>query len=121
MNNFTFSSPTGIIFGRGVTDSVGSELAARGYHRALLVYGQGSVIRTGTLDRVRTSLEQAGMAYVELGGVRPNPEIASVREGIELARAKQVDIIVPVGGGSAMDCAKGIAMGVPYEGDAWDF
>lgn len=121
MNNFVFSSPTRIVFGRGATDSVGSELALLGHKRALLVYGQGSVVRTGTLERVRASLAQAGMTYVELGGVRPNPEIGLVRTGIELARTECVDVIVPVGGGSAMDCAKGVAIGVPYEGDAWDF
>lgn len=121
MNNFTFFSPTRIVFGRGVTDSVGPALAELGYRRALVVYGKGSVVRTGTLERVRASLARAGVTCVELGGVRPNPEIGLVRAGIDIARAEQVDVIVPVGGGSAMDCAKGIAIGVPYEGEAWDF
>lgn len=121
MNNFTFCSPTKFVFGRDVTDQVGAELAGAGYHRALIVYGQGSVVRTGTLDRVRASLDAAGVSHVELGGVRPNPEIGLVREGAELAAREEVDIVLPVGGGSAMDCAKGIAIAAGYKGDAWDF
>ena len=121
MNNFTFCSPTKFAFGRGVTDQVGAELAASGYRRALIVYGQGSVVRTGTLDRVKASLDAAGVSHVELGGVRPNPEIGLVREGAELAARAGVDLVLPVGGGSAMDCAKGIALSAGYEGDPWDF
>ena len=121
MNNFTFCSPTKFVFGRGVTDQVGAELAGAGHRRALIVYGQGSVVRTGTLDRVKASLDAAGVSHVELGGVRPNPEVELVREGAELAEREGVDIVLPVGGGSAMDCAKGIALCAGYEGDAWDF
>lgn len=121
MNDFSFYSPTRIVFGRGVTDKVGAHLAEAGYTKALVVFGQGSVVRTGTLDRVKASLDQAGISHVELGGVRPNPEIGLVRQGIELARSEQVDVVLPVGGGSAMDCAKAIALGVPYDGDVWDF
>ena len=81
MNDFTFYSPTRFVFGRGACDRVGAELATAGYRRALLVYGGGSVVRCGTLDRVKASLDASGIGHVELGGVRPNPEIASVREG----------------------------------------
>ena len=121
MNDFTFYTPTRYVFGRGVTDRVGAELATAGYRRALVVYGQGSAVRSGTLARVLASLDAASVAHVELGGVRPNPEIGLVRQGIELARAEGVDVLLPVGGGSAMDCAKAIGLGVPYEGDEWDF
>ncbi len=121
MNDFTFHLPTRFVFGRGVTDRVGTELAALGFSRALIVYGGGSVVRTGTLDRVKASLDAAGIEHVELGGVRPNPEIGLVRTGIELARERKVDLILPVGGGSAMDASKAIALGVPYDGDVWDF
>ena len=121
MNDFSFYSPTRIVFGRGVADRVGAELASAGYERALVVYGQGSVVRTGTLDRVLASLDAAGVAHAELSGVRPNPEVASVREGIALARELEADVVVPVGGGSAMDAAKGVAIGAGYEGDVWDF
>ena len=121
MNDFVFYSPTEFIFGKGVTDQVGEHIAKRGYKRALLVYGKGSVVRTGTLDRVKKSLAASGVETVELAGVRPNPEVGLVREGIELARKENVDVVFPVGGGSAIDCAKAIAFGVPYEGDVWDF
>ncbi len=121
MNDFVYYSPTEFVFGRGVTDCVGEHVAARGFKRALLVYGKGSVIRTGTLDRVKKSLAAAGVEVVELAGVRPNPEVGLVREGIELARAESVDLVFPVGGGSTIDCAKAIAFGVPYDGDVWDF
>ncbi len=121
MNDFSFYSPTRFVFGRKATDKVGETLSASGYRRALIVYGQGSVVRLGTLDRVKASLDAAGVEHVELGGVRPNPEIGLVREGVELARKHGVDVILPVGGGSAMDCAKAIALGAVYDGDVWDF
>lgn len=121
MNDFTFQSPTAIVFGRGAADRTGAELARAGYQKALIVYGQGSVVRTGVLDRVKRSLDEAGVAYVELGGVRPNPEIGLVRTGVRIAREREVDIVVPVGGGSAIDCAKAIALGAVYDGDVWDF
>ena len=112
MNDFEFYSPTRFVFGRGVTDAVGQHVAKLGYKRALLVYGGGSVVRTGTLARVKESLVKAGVEFVELSGVRPNPEAASVREGIAVARQNDVDLVLPVGGGSTIDCAKAIAFGV---------
>lgn len=121
MNDFIFCSPTEFVFGRGVTDSVGQGVAKKGFKRALLVYGKGSVVRLGTLDRVRRSLEAAGVEFVELGGVRPNPEVTTVREGIAMVRENHVDVILPVGGGSAIDCAKAIGFGALYDGDVWDF
>ena len=121
MNDFVFCSPTRFVFGRGVTDKVGEEVAALGLRKVLLAYGQGSVIRMGTLDRVRASLDAAGVAYVEAGGARPNPEVGWVRETIELARSSEVQGVLAVGGGSVIDAAKAVAFGVPYEGDVWDF
>lgn len=120
MKDFSFSCPTSFVFGRGVTDRVGGELSRRGYARALVVYGQGSVVRTGTLRRVLASLDEAGVAHEELGGVRPNPEVGSVRDGIAAARADEVDVVLAVGGGSVIDAAKAVAVGVPYDGDVWD-
>lgn len=121
MNDFVFQSPTRFVFGRGYADRVGTEVAALGARRILLVYGGGSVVRTGLLDRVKGSLGAAGVAYVELAGVRPNPELELVRHGIELARDERVDLVLAVGGGSAIDCSKAIAFGTPYQGDVWDF
>lgn len=121
MRDFVFSSPTEFIFGKGVVDQVGDRLAERGCKNALVVYGKGSVVRNGTLDRVRASLDAAGVAYYELAGVRPNPEIASVRDGVALAREAGVDVVLPVGGGSIIDCAKAVSVAAGYEGDPWDF
>ena len=121
MNDFVFQSPTRFVFGRGYADRIGGEVAALGAKRALLVYGGGSVVRTGLLARVTASLEAAGVEHVELSGVRPNPEVGLVRKGIELARREHVDLVLAVGGGSVIDCSKAIAFGTPYQGDVWDF
>lgn len=121
MNDFVFCSPTRFVFGRGAVEKVGDELAAQGLKNVLVVYGKGSVERLGTLDRVRAALDAAGVAHVEAGGVRPNPEVQWVRSAIETARERKVDGILAVGGGSAIDAAKATAFGVPYEGDVWDF
>lgn len=121
MNDFVFQSPTRFVFGRGYADRIGGEVAALGAKRVLLVYGGGSVVRTGLLARVTASLEAAGVELVELSGVRPNPEVGLVRTGIELARREHVDLVLAVGGGSVIDCSKAIAFGVPYQGDVWDF
>ena len=120
MNDFTFCCPTAFVFGRGVTERTGAELAARGHERALVVYGQGSVVRTGTLARILASLDEAGVAHAELGGARPNPEVGHVREGIAAARALGADIILAVGGGSAIDTAKAVSAGVPLDVDVWE-
>ena len=121
MNDFTFYSPTEFVFGRGITDSVGEKLSQKGYKRVLLVYGKGSVVRSGTLDRVKKSLAASHIEFSDLSGVRPNPEVNQVREGIEIARSFNADCLLAVGGGSTIDCAKAISIGVPYEGDVWDF
>ena len=121
MNDFVFQSPTRFVFGRGYADRIGGEVATLGAKRALLVYGGGSVVRTGLLARVTASLDAAGVGYVELGGVRPNPEVGLVRKGIELARREHVDLVLAVGGGSVIDTSKAIAFGTSYQGDVWDF
>ncbi len=120
MLNFTFSNTTKIVFGRGVEEKVGKEAAAWG-KKVLLHYGGGHIVRSGLKDRVVASLKEAGLTVVELGGAQPNPRLGLVREGIELARKEEVDLILAVGGGSSIDSAKAIAIGVPYEGDVWDF
>ena len=75
MNDFTFCSPTKFIFGREAVDAVGGELSRRSFRKALIVYGGASAVRSGVLARVKASLESGGVAYEEMGGVRPNPEI----------------------------------------------
>ena len=121
MNNFTFYSPTKFIFGHGVLDEVGPQVAAAGHRNVLIVYGKGSVVRSGVLDRVKKSLDDAKVMHCELAGVRPNPEIESVREGIEIARSEGIDMILALGGGSVIDCSKAISVGIFYEGDVWDY
>ncbi len=121
MNDFVFYSPTRFVFGKGVTDQAGPELARAGFGRVMLVYGQGSVVRSGVLDRVKASLDAAGVAYVEAGGVRPNPDVSWVRAAVETARSEQIDSLLAVGGGSVIDAAKAVSFSVSYDGDPWDF
>ena len=119
MNNFVFQNPTKIIFGRGMEKYVGKETLAFSKN-ILLHYGGGSIKKTGLYDRVVQSLKEAGIRWVELSGVKPNPRLSLVREGIKLCRDEKLDFILAVGGGSAIDSAKAIAMGVVHEGDVWD-
>lgn len=121
MNNFTFFSPTKFVFGRGVESRTGELCKQFGGTKVLLVYGGGSVVKSGLLGRIEASLTEAGIKYVEFGGIQPNPIDTKVYEGIELVRKEGIDFILPVGGGSAIDTAKAIAVGVPYQGDFWDF
>ena len=121
MNDFIFQSPTRFVFGRGATDQVGGELAQAGFQRVMIVYGKGSAVRSGVLDRVKASLDAKGIAHVEAGGVRPNPEVGWVREAVALARAENVDAVLAVGGGSVIDAAKAIAFTTPTSCDPWDF
>ena len=121
MNNFTFYSPTYFVFGKDKENAVGKYVKRFGGSKVLIHYGGGSVVRTGLLGRVKASLEADGIAYVELGGVQPNPRSGLVYEGIDLCRREGVDFILAVGGGSTIDSAKAIAAGVVYDGDFWDF
>lgn len=121
MDNFNFYSPTEFIFGRDTENNCGEYVKKHGGSKVLIHYGGGSVVRSGLLDRVKRSLEKNGVEYVELGGVQPNPRDTKVYEGIEICRANNVDFILSVGGGSCIDSAKAIAIGVGYGGDFWDF
>ena len=89
--------------------------------KILLHYGGGSIKRIGLYDKVVKSLNEAGVEFIELPGAQPNPRLSLVKEGIEICRKNNIDFILAVGGGSAIDSAKAIAVGVPYEGDVWDF
>ncbi len=121
MNDFTLYQPTYYAFGRDTQHLAGELVQRFGGTKVLLHYGTGSVVRSGLLGQVKQSLEAAGIPYVELGGAVPNPRSDLVYQGIELCRREQVDFILSVGGGSAIDSGKAIALGVPYEGDFWDF
>ncbi len=119
MDNFVFQCPTKIIFGKDTEDQVGQEVKLLGT-KVLLHYGGGSIKKTGLYDKVVQSLKDADIDFVELSGVLPNPRLSLVKEGIRLCREQNIDFILAVGGGSAIDSAKAIALGVPYDGDVWD-
>lgn len=121
MENFTYCTPTRYVFGRGAENSAGEMSSDMLGKKVLIVYGKGSVVRSGLLDRVKKSLADASVEWTELGGIEPNPVDKPVYEGIEICRTAGVTGILAVGGGSAIDTAKAIAAGVPYDGDFWDF
>lgn len=120
MQDFVFHNSTKIIFGKDTENFVGQEAAVYG-KKLLLHYGGGSIISSGLYDRVVRSLEKQGIEIYELGGVKPNPRVSLVREGVALCKEKNIGLILAVGGGSVIDSAKAIAAGVKYDGDVWDF
>jgi alcohol dehydrogenase len=120
MDDFTFQNTTKILFGRAAEVKVGQEAKAFS-SKVLLHFGGGSVKKSGLFTRVAESLKAAGVSFVELGGVMPNPRLSLVREGIALCRKEKIGLVLAMGGGSAIDSAKAIAMGIPYPGDVWDF
>ncbi|MED9805009.1 MAG: iron-containing alcohol dehydrogenase [[Clostridium] innocuum] len=119
MKNFIYSIPTEIYFGKGQIANIGRIVSGYG-RKALLVYGGGSIKRNGIYDDVVKIFKENGIAWCELSGVEPNPRITTVREGVKLCREEGVEVVVPIGGGSTIDCAKVIAGAVSYDGDAWD-
>lgn len=121
MDNFTFYSPTYFAFGRGTENETGAYVKKYGGHKVLIHYGGGSAVRSGLLDRIKSSLDKEGIQHMELGGVKASPLSDLVYQGIDLARKEQIDFVLAVGGGSVMDSAKGIALGAVYDGDFWDF
>lgn len=121
MQNFTYCAPTKVIFGRGVESQIGTELRELGATRVLVHFGGGSVKRTGLLDKVTASLTEAGVSYIEFGGVEPNPKLSFIHKGIELGRAEKVDFILAVGGGSVIDSAKAIGVGLVTGNDPWQY
>lgn len=121
MNNFVFYSPTEFVFGKGTEMQVGALARKHGARKVMIVYGGGSVVRSGLLDRVKQSLQEAGLEYCLMGGVQPNPIDTTVYDGIETCCIEQADMLLAVGGGSVIDTAKAIAAGALYDGDFWDF
>ncbi|MBQ8927428.1 MAG: iron-containing alcohol dehydrogenase [Oscillospiraceae bacterium] len=121
MNNFQFYSPTEFVFGKDTEAQAGALVKKYGGTKVLLHYGGQSAIRSGLLNRVKQSLSEQRIPFTELGGVKPNPRDTLVYEGIGICRRENIDFLLAVGGGSVIDSAKAIAMGMPYEGDFWDF
>ena len=120
MNHFQYYTPTKVVFGKDTEKEAGNLVKAQKCGKVLVHYGTGSVKKSGLLDRVYEALDAAGVSYVSLGGAVPNPRLSLVYKGIELCRKESVDFILAVGGGSAIDSAKAIALGTKYEGDVWD-
>ncbi len=120
MLNFEYTQPTKFVFGRGAEMKAGEEIKKIGGTKCLIHYGGGSAVRSGLIDRVKASLEEAGVEYVLLGGAVPNPRDTKVYEGIGLVKKEKCDCVLAVGGGSAIDSAKAIAHGACYDGDFWD-
>lgn len=121
MKSFIYYTPTEVVFGKGSESKVGNLVKQFGGKKVLLHYGGKSAERSGLLDRVCGALDAEGVKYVKLGGVVPNPRLSKVYEGIELCKKEGVDLILAVGGGSVIDSAKAIGLGLMYDGDVWDF
>lgn len=119
MLNFIYDNKTTLVFGKGTQHEAGKLLKPFG-KKVLLHYGGGSIKRSGLYDAVTASLKAAGVEYRELGGVQPNPTLPLVHEGIRLCREYGLGMVLAVGGGSVIDSAKAIALGVPYGGDVWE-
>ena len=119
MENFEFVSPTQFVFGKDAELQIGAKLAAAGAKKALVHFGGKSAKASGLIDRVCASLDEQGISYVELGGVRPNPEVTLVREGVTICKEQGIDWIIAVGGGSVIDSSKAIANGACIDEDVW--
>jgi alcohol dehydrogenase YqhD (iron-dependent ADH family) len=120
MNSFRFVNPTEIVFGEEGVAKLGGLVAPYG-SKVLMVYGGGSIKRTGLHGEILSQLQSMGAEVYELPGIEPNPRLSTVHKGIEICRQNGVEFILAVGGGSVIDASKAIAVGVPYEGDVWDF
>ena len=121
MLNFTIHTTTEVVFGRDIEEQIGPKLKEIGARRVLVHFGGSSARSSGLLDRVEKSLFDAGLSFIELGGVSPNPKVGMVRKGVALCKREGIDFILAVGGGSVIDSAKGIGMGVATGRDPWEF
>ncbi len=121
MDNFEFLVPTKVFFGKDVLSALGTRIKEFYNGKILLHYGGKSAKENGLLDKIYSILNDSGIEYAELGGVQPNPRLSLVRRGIELCRNENIGFILAVGGGSVIDSAKAISLGLCHEGDVWDF
>ncbi len=119
MQNFTFWNPTKLIFGKGQLEQLKTEIPRYG-KKVLVVYGGGSIKRSGLYDKIMNLLNEINAQVYELPGVEPNPRITTARKGVEICKQEGIDLLLAVGGGSVIDCTKLIAAGAKYDGDAWD-
>lgn len=121
MEQFVYYAPTRVLFGKGQESNVGKMIKMEGGHKVLVHYGGESARKSGLLDRVEATLQEAKLPYVLMGGVIANPVLSKVREGIALCRKEGIDFILAVGGGSVIDSAKAIGYGVMNDGDIWEY
>lgn len=121
MLNFTLYNPTKLVFGENTIESIGDHLSKHKVKKVLIVYGKGSIMKNGVYDTVIESLNKNNIEFIELSGVKPNPVLSKVQEGIKLSKDNGVDGVLAVGGGSVIDSSKAIAAGACYEGDVWEF
>uniref|UniRef100_UPI0032167125 iron-containing alcohol dehydrogenase n=1 Tax=uncultured Draconibacterium sp. TaxID=1573823 RepID=UPI0032167125 len=121
MKDFTYYNPTRIEFGKGKEENIGQYISEYGIKNVLIVYGSERIRKNGLFDRVAKSLGDKGITYDALGGVVSNPVLSKVREGIEIAKTRESEAVLAIGGGSVLDSSKAIAAGAVYEGDVWDF
>jgi alcohol dehydrogenase YqhD (iron-dependent ADH family) len=119
MNSYIYYNPTKLVFGKGQIESLKDQLGIYG-KKVLLVYGGGSIKRSGLHDEVLKELDKMGAEVSELSGVEPNPRLSTVRKGVEICKEKGIECLLAVGGGSVIDCTKAIAAGAKYDGDVWD-
>jgi alcohol dehydrogenase YqhD (iron-dependent ADH family) len=119
--NFKLNMYTDILFGKGTASKVAQKVRQHGGSKVMLVYGEGSIKKSGLFDIVTGALNSEGIPFVEFGGVRANPYRSEAYKALELAKKENVDFLLGVGGGSVIDTAKAIALGLDYEGDIWDF
>lgn len=119
MKNFNYKNSTKLIFGKATELKIGKEIKKYS-NKILLHYGGGSIKTTGLYEKIVNSLNEEGIEFIELSGVKPNPRVSLVREGIKICRDNNLDFILAVGGGSVIDSAKAIAAGVNYSKDVWD-
>ena len=119
MENFQYHMYTDVVFGKEAEKQVAKKVKEYGGTKVMLVYGGGSVKRSGLYDTVVTELKDAEIPFVELGGVQPNPRLSLVKQGLETAKKEGVDFFLAVGGGSVIDTAKAIALGMVYGDDFW--
>lgn len=121
MLNFTFHNPTKLVFGKDTIQTIGEHLTEHHITSVLLLYGKNSIKQNGVYDTIVRSLKQADISFIELNGVKPNPVLSKVQEGIDLVKANHLTAILSVGGGSTLDSAKAIAAGSLDDGNVWDF
>lgn len=122
MRSFTYCVPTRVMFGKGAESQAGQSIRAAGGSRVLVLYGGGSAVKSGLLDKVSASLREAGLIFYMKGGVKPNPVLSFVEETLAEMEGKGIDFLLAVGGGSVIDAAKAIGMGLADPGgQVWDF